>query len=268
MPRPWNPTPLIKTSALLHVAAGGAVVLQPAAWPWALGALVADHLTITAAGLLPRCQWLGQTLTRLPAGAVARGEISLTIDDGPDPEVTPRVLDLLAAHGARASFFCIGHRARQFPEVCREIVARGHSVENHGQQHSRAFALHGPRGMKKEIVEGMETLGAITGVAPRFFRPPAGLRNPFLDPVLARLDLRLAAWSRRGYDTRDGDAESVGNKLLAGLAAGDILLLHDGNAARTAAGQAVILDVLPRLLDRLDRASLRSVTLPEAFDER
>jgi peptidoglycan/xylan/chitin deacetylase (PgdA/CDA1 family) len=267
MPRPWKPSPFLKASSVLHAAAGGALALQPATWPWALGALLLNHAAITACGLLPRCQWLGQTLTRLPDPARARGEIAITIDDGPDPEVTPRVLDLLEAHGAHASFFCIGRRAVEYPELCREIVARGHSVENHGQQHAVTFAFHGMRWMENEIRNGQETLSRIAGKAPRFYRPPAGLRNPFLDPVLARLDLQLAAWTRRAYDTRDGNPESVGKKLIQGLGAGDILLLHDGNAARTASDQAVILETLPRLLDELTRAGLRSVPLPQALDE-
>lgn len=268
MPRPWAPTPFMKASAVLHVAAGGALAIVPASWPWALGALVANHLAITTAGLLPRSQCLGKTITRIPDNAAARGAISITIDDGPDPEVTPRVLDLLDEHGACASFFCIGRRARQHPALCREIVLRGHSVENHGERHSSAFAFYGTHRMEREVREGLETLSNITGVAPRFYRSPAGLRNPFLDPVLARLDLELAAWTRRGYDTRNADANDVVARLLGGLAGGDILLLHDGNAARTASGQAVILDVLPRLLDQLKRASLHSLTLPQAFDER
>jgi peptidoglycan/xylan/chitin deacetylase (PgdA/CDA1 family) len=267
MPRPWKPSPFLKTSALVHAAAGGALLLQPAAWPWVAGALLLNHAAITTAGLLPRCQWLGRTLTRLPAAAAACGEISLTIDDGPDPRVTPAVLDLLDAHGARASFFCIGRRARRFPELCREIVARGHSVENHGQQHRASFSFHGARWMEDEIKAGQESLSDITGVAPRFFRPPAGLRNPFLDPVLARLDLRLAAWSRRAYDTRDGRPDAVSRKLSRGLAAGEILLLHDGNAARTRNGQAVILETLPQLLAAITDARLHSVPLPWACDE-
>jgi peptidoglycan/xylan/chitin deacetylase (PgdA/CDA1 family) len=94
-----------------------------------------------------------------------------------------------------------------------------------------------------------------------FFRAPAGLRNLFLDPVLARLGLQLASWSARGFDTRNGDAESVKNKLLHNLRAGAILLLHDGNAARTPDGIPVILEVLPAVLDYAAAANLRFVTL-------
>jgi hypothetical protein len=92
----------------------------------------------------------------------------------------------------------------------------------------------------------------------------AGLRNPFLDPVLHGLGLRLATWSRRGFDTRESDPDKVLRRLSQGLAAGDILLLHDGNAARTASGQALILAVLPALLDAIRTQGLNPVTLAQA----
>lgn len=97
--RRWKPTPLIAGTAALHAGAAAAVVAQPAAWPWAVGGVVASHLALTAAGLWPRSALLGPNWTRLPAHAGRR--IALTIDDGPDPDVTPRVLDLLDRYDAR-----------------------------------------------------------------------------------------------------------------------------------------------------------------------
>jgi peptidoglycan/xylan/chitin deacetylase (PgdA/CDA1 family) len=174
------------------------------------------------------------------------------------------VLDLLDRYAVKASFFCIAERALRHPGLTREIAARGHAVENHTLRHRHHFALLGPGGLLRELDAASRALAALAGAPPRFFRAPAGLRNPFLDPVLARLDLRLASWTRRGFDTRDGDAGAVAAKLLRGLGGGDILLLHDGNAARTAGGNAVVLDVLPRLLDAAAAAGLRPVTLRSA----
>jgi len=264
MARPWKPSPALKASFVLHAGALLAVVVAPASWPWALALLVANHAVLTVAGLLPRSTLLGPNLTRLPAAAAARREIALTIDDGPDPEVTPQVLDLLDAAGARATFFCIGWRVRENPALCREIVARGHQVENHGDAHAKAFATFGPGRMRADIRAAQATLGEVCGRRPRYFRATAGLRNPFLDPVLASLDLQLAAWTRRPYDTRCSDPDTVLRRLSRQLAAGDILLLHDGNAARTADGQPVILAVLPRLLATLGERKLIPVTLDEA----
>ncbi|OOG54858.1 polysaccharide deacetylase family protein [Polaromonas sp. C04] len=261
----WQPAPLLWASLGLHVTALIAVLARPAVWPWAISALLANHAVLSLAGLLPRCQWLGANWTRLPAAAAARGEIALTIDDGPDPQVTPAVLDLLERHGAKATFFCIGTQAARYPELCRDIVRRGHAIENHSQTHGYGFALQGPRGFLRELQTAQQTLTAITGRPPVFFRAPAGLRNPFLDPVLQRLGLQLASWSRRAYDTRNGNAQAVLRILTRSLHAGDILLLHDRHAALTPQGTPVILAVLPSLLQAVAAAHLKCVTLRAAL---
>jgi peptidoglycan/xylan/chitin deacetylase (PgdA/CDA1 family) len=247
-----------------HVAALLVFALQPALWPWALGAVALNHLLLSCAVLWPRGRVLGPNLTRLPAAAVERREVSLNFDDGPDPDVTPRVLELLDRHQAKASFFCVGERAAAHPEIVREIARRGHSVENHSHRHPNAFAFYGPRGLRREVDAAQSVIARITGRSPGFFRAPAGFRSPFLDPVLAGLGLRYVSWTRRGFDTVDGNAAAVLRRLTRGLAAGDVLLLHDGGRARTAAGEPVILAVLPGLLERLSLAGLKSVPLPVA----
>jgi len=262
----WRPSPLVLASMVLHVLALVALALQPQWWPQLLAMLVADHAVLTISGLLPRADWLGPNLTRLPAAAAARGEIAITIDDGPDPQVTPAVLELLDRHGAKATFFCIGARAARHPDLCREIVRRGHEIENHSQHHRHHFSFMGPARLRRELLQAQQTLSAITGRRPRFFRAPAGLRNPLLDPVLPGLGLRLASWTRRGYDTRTADADLLLRRLTCGLAAGDILLLHDGHGTRTAAGEPVVLTVLDRLLTLLASRQLRAVTLGQAHE--
>ncbi len=261
----WTPSPFLKASFAVHGAAAVGLLAAPEAWPWALGALLANHAVLTTAGLLPRSTLLGPNLTRLPAAAINRREIALTIDDGPDPDVTPQVLDLLDANGAKATFFCIGWRARENPDLCREIVTRGHQVENHGDSHSKAFATFGYGRMKGDVAAGQQTLADITGRTPRFFRATAGLRNPFLDPVLQHLGVSLASWTRRPFDTRCGDPATVLQRLTDDLAPGDILLLHDGHAARTPDGRPVILAVLPDLLATCRRHRLNPVTLDQAM---
>ena len=254
------PSPLMQASALVHAGAVASLV-RPQLWPWALGTVVADHLLLTACGLWPRSTLLGPNWTRLPHGAAARGQIAITIDDGPEPSVTPQVLARLDERGVKATFFCIGERVARYPELAREVVQRGHAIENHSQRHRTFFSLLGPRGIARELSQAQDSIGAVTGSRPIFFRAPAGLRNALLEPVLMSLGLRLASWTRRGFDTVVRDPRTVLAKLTRGLAAGDILLLHDGGAARTPAGIPVILEVLPRLLDACAAASLTSVTL-------
>ncbi len=268
-PRPdavkrWSPAPLLYGSAAVHVGAAAVTLAQPRAWPWTLGAVVANHVGLAAAGLWPRSGLLGPNWTRLPAGADSTSA-AITIDDGPDPDVTPQVLAQLAEYRALATFFCVGERVERHPELSREIVRRGHAIENHSQRHRHNFSLLGPRAMAREISGAQDSILRVTGSRPRFFRAPAGLRNPFLEPVLAGLQLRLASWTRRGFDTVDGDADAVCRRLIGPLRGGDILLLHDGNAARSRNGRAVILEVLPRLLEAFDSRQIRPITLRSAI---
>jgi peptidoglycan/xylan/chitin deacetylase (PgdA/CDA1 family) len=265
-PALWRPNGFLRASAMVHAAALAGVALGPEIWQLALGLVAANQAAILAGGMLPRSRLLGPNWTRLPERAAARGEFALTLDDGPDPEVTPRVLELLARHGSHATFFCIGERAARHPRLVRAIVAAGHRVENHSQRHRHDFALLGPERYAAEIRAAQETLSELAGSAPRFFRAPAGLRNPFLEPALARLGLQLVSWTRRGFDTRSCDVRAVTRRLARGLRAGDILLLHDGHAARTARGTPVVLEVLPRLLEAACAAGLRPATLCTALD--
>jgi peptidoglycan/xylan/chitin deacetylase (PgdA/CDA1 family) len=260
----WRTRPLIPASVVLHATAAGATAWHPSVWPWAVSLVAANHAVLTAVGLWPRSTGLGPNWTRLRPWAGV-GQVAITIDDGPDQEVTPRVLDILQASGARATFFCIGERVLANPGLSREIVARGHRIENHSQHHRHHFSLLGPSGMRLEVERAQETISAVTGERPRFFRAPAGLRNPFLQPVLAELKLQLVSWTRRGFDTVTHDARLVHARLAARLAASDILLLHDGNSARTLAGAPIIVEMLPRLLDTIARAGLVTVTLADAL---
>ncbi|WP_322006937.1 polysaccharide deacetylase family protein [Paraburkholderia tropica] len=272
--RRWAPSPFIAGAAALHAGAAAALIAQPATWPWAVGSVAASHLALTAAGLWPRSALLGPNWTRLPAASAASvtsvpgadRRLALTIDDGPDPEITPLVLDLLDEYGAHATFFCIGERARQHPKWIEAIVARGHAVENHSQRHRHTFSVSGPGALRREIEAAQRTLTDISGTRPRFFRAPAGLRNPFLEPVLCALGLQLASWTRRGFDTRERDPQIVTRRLLTGLAPRDILLLHDANSARDALGQPVVLAVLPQVLRAAAEAHYHWITLRAALD--
>ena len=276
------PRPLMVDASLgVHVCAGAAAWMLPGIELWSLGAVALNHAVLAGAGLVPRSSLLGPNLRRLPgvpgvsslpgalgAGTGALPPVALTFDDGPDPEVTPQVLDQLDAAGARATFFCIAEAARENPALTREILERGHSVQNHSASHRHHFSMLGPRGFAREIGAAQALLADLTGVQPHCFRAPAGLRNPLLDPVLHQLDLHLVSWTRRGFDTIDANAARVLARLTRGLAAQDILLLHDGHARRNASGRPVVLEVLPTLLQRLREAGLATTTLTEAVPRR
>ena len=260
----WTPAPAVRASLWLHAGGLAAVAADSSFWPQACSLLAANHAAL-ACGMHPRSQVLGRNLTRLPPAAARSGLVALTFDDGPDPAVTPRILDLLEAHGAKASFFAIGRQALRQGALARDILRRGHSVENHTYQHPLTFAAWSPGAMLREIDQAQQAIADACGQEPRFFRPPAGLRSPLLDPVLTVAGLSLAAWTRRGYDGVCRHPAAVLRRLDRGLAAGDLLLLHDGRSARASDGQAVVLAVLPALLARLDTLGLRAESLPQAL---
>jgi peptidoglycan/xylan/chitin deacetylase (PgdA/CDA1 family) len=264
--RSWRPGTLIYGSAALHLAAAGMTLFRPQLWPWTLSAVLADHLLVTGAGLWPRSRLLGPNWTRLPQVRTpgSRGSVAITIDDGPDPEVTPGVLAVLEAHHASATFFCVGERVEQQPALARAVVEHHHEIGNHSYRHTHGFALLGPRALARDVTRAQQAIAAATGEWPRFFRAPAGLRNLFLEPVLARSNLQLVSWTRRGFDTVSSDPGAVTARLTGQLRAGDILLLHDGHAARTRAGVPLILEVLPRLLTELAALQFTTITLRAA----
>jgi len=215
-------------------------------WGWPAGvACGAGIATLWCWGtFIPGSALFGPVVTRV------RGErVLLTIDDGPDPADTPRILDLLDAAGVRAVFFVIGERVRAHPGLAREIVTRGHELGNHSQTHpqARMWCL-GPGRTRREIEEAQAVIGEVTGERPRWFRAPVGHRNFFTHPIAAEHGLEVVAWSRRGYDTVGDDLERMLVELLGKARGGDILLLHE----RT----RVAVPLVERLLDELRRRRL------------
>ncbi len=234
-------------------------------WPWVVAALAGNHVVLSLIGLWPRSTLLGPNLQRLPPASIARNEICITLDDGPDPDVTPAVLEILDRYRCKASFFPIGERVASHPDAVREIVRHGHCVENHSFRHSLWFSFYGLGRFRREIEAAQEVISRTAGLAPEFFRAPAGLRNPLLGPVISQLGLNFVSWTRRGFDTVTGDPALVFERLVRDLAAGDILLLHDGSSARMPNGRPVVLEVLPMLLERVVAAGLKPVTLRAAM---
>ncbi len=259
-------SPILKASVALHAAAVPALAIAPHRWPFIVSALFADHCVILAGGLLPRSSLLGPNLRR-SAAAEAAGCVVLTFDDGPDPVVTPAVLDALDGRGARASFFCIGEHAARYRELTAEIARRGHRLENHSYTHSNGFYFHRPATLDREIGRCQEELQRASGRAPSFFRAPAGIRSPLLERALERNNLRLASWTRRGFDTVSRDPAAVASRLTRDLRAGDVILLHDGACQARSGSDPVVLAALPLVLDAIEAAGLRTMPFPNVVDE-
>lgn len=179
--------------------------------------------------------------------STARREVWLTIDDGPDPEDTPRILELLATHHAQATFFVIGQIAARHPGLIRQIAAAGHEVAHHSHTHPLAWFWCASRArVRHELDAGLAALRA-AGIRPTRFRPPAGIKNLWLGTALRARGLTCVGWSARGLERRRGDAEAVTLHATRGLAPGAILLLHEGPQVPRNVRVVAIRHVLERL---------------------
>jgi peptidoglycan/xylan/chitin deacetylase (PgdA/CDA1 family) len=225
-----------------------------AGWFWGLYILLASHLLLLAVTLVPSFQGFGPVLTKYWTTAKTAW---LTIDDGPDPATTPQVLALLTEYGARATFFLIGAKVAQYPELTRMILNAGHSIGNHTQSHPKfSFWRLSPRALAREIDEFEATISSIGVAAPIWFRAPAGFKNPFLHPILAARGLQLVGWSARAFDTQMDDSTRIVERIKRSMVSGAIILFHEGHRP------TVCLKALEQLLQELKAEQFRLI-LPQ-----
>lgn len=237
----------------------------------AFGLPAAAYLLALADGVFrPQSGLLAPTVVRGPR---AGNRVAITFDDGPDPRVTPAILDALRAAGARATFFVIGRAVEAAPALARRIVEEGHELGNHSFAHSRVLNFRGARGMAQEIARGAAALTPFSGLdgVPPLYRPPIGLKNPALARVARRMGLTIVAWSVHGHDTGRRGAPAIAARVLARTRPGDIILLHDGcdRPPRGAApARAATLEALPEILAGLAARGLAPVTVSELLGRR
>lgn len=246
-----------RVSVAMHVALL-AVFLRVGWLTTVLLAVYVVYHAILAWGVLhPRSRLFGPNRSRLPTEDRI---VALTFDDGPHPEVTPKVLDLLRGRGIRATFFLIGKHVERHPEIVRRIAADGHTLGCHSIEHSYLFWALPPRRLLREVLGSKEAIEVAAGRPCRWFRAPAGIKSCLLHPILFRSGLELVSWSirlsgnpRTGRDTSD-------RRRLAKVAPGSILLLHDGHD-RDPEGNPGVVEALPWILSALGGMGYRCVPL-------
>jgi peptidoglycan-N-acetylglucosamine deacetylase len=208
-----------------------------------LAILSATTLLIVYLLFHPRNQWLVANRSRVDG---VRG-VALTFDDGPDPVYTPKLLDLLREKGVKATFFVVGRRADQYPQIVRRAWADGHLVANHTWSHYPLFCFLMPHRLRSEIERCSESIRRSCGFRSRFFRSPVGLRHPLLAPYLEALGLEYVSWSIRTLDTMTANSSVLAQRIVNKATSGDIILLHD----RLPRGTDAMLEALPRVIDEL-----------------
>jgi peptidoglycan/xylan/chitin deacetylase (PgdA/CDA1 family) len=198
--------------------------------------------------LHPRNRWFLDPQTDVQSRD--RPCVALTFDDGPSPEVTVRVLEILRQKNAKATFFVVGRQVEKHPELARRAVAEGHVVANHTYSHPPLFCFLSPRRLREEIERTQEVIHGVAGVRPRHFRSPVGLRHPLLKAALERADLDFVLWRLRTYDTWPTTRDGLHRRILERVRPGAIVLLHDRPGPSTAAMVAALPDVIDGLRDR------------------
>lgn len=213
---------------------------------------------------VPTSQLYGRTICRNPAAGKA---IALTYDDGPNPAWTPKLLDVLERHGAKATFFSIGKWAEREPELLREMVAAGHAIGNHTYTHP-TMPLHSVARIREELQrcrEAVEAAGVeysqIEGRA--LMRPPFGRRRPATLRTLREEGYISVTWSITCWDWRDQATEESISKHAKKAGEGDVILLHDGGQAAPDADRGASVAATERLLERRSAEGYRFPTVPD-----
>ncbi|MFD5080471.1 polysaccharide deacetylase family protein [Streptomyces sp. NPDC058371] len=229
-------------------------------------AAVCALLPALAAHAAPAVSAFGPLRNRLMPGLAAQGRpdhVALTFDDGPDPVSTPFFLRLLAAREVHATFFLLGSAASRSPGLVQEMAAAGHEIALHGWEH-RMLLLRGPRSTYDDLARARDTVAALTGEAPRLFRPPYGVMTTSAHVAARRLGLTPTLWTCWGEDWRAGATPgTVHHTVTADLRGGGTILLHDSDCTSAPGSWLNTLGALPRILDTCRQRSLRVGSLKD-----
>ncbi len=232
---------------------------------------------ITYGAVHPRSQLFGRTICRTNSPR----QLAITFDDGPNPAITPKLLDLLDRFNAKATFFLIGRYVRECPELVRETIARGHTVGNHTETHPNLLWLT-PTQVRVELRLCHDAISSALGSPPKWFRPPFGMRNPWVIPAARELGYRTATWTLIPGDWQEKPVEwlilrmqpitqhaqqSLANgssSSVEGSGTGDILCLHDGAHRQMNGDRSRTLAALEHWLPRWRDLGLEFVTIGDA----
>lgn len=223
--------------------------------------LAAGAAAVTYAGyatMSPKSQLFGRTFLGAPGTRL----LALTYDDGPNESQTPQLLDLLAEHAAKATFFLIGRYAAQRPDLVRRIRTEGHAIGNHTYSHPLLTFISTAR-LRRELDDADQAIADAAGPHDGLFRPPFGGRRPGTFSIVRDRGMTPVMWTITCFDWNARSADPIEQRAVSGIRGGDVILLHDGSHLRMGADRTPTLEATARLLRRYKAEGYRFVTIPE-----
>jgi len=214
--------------------------------------------------MAPTGQWYGHTFTGLARGTK---QLALTYDDGPNDPYTLRLLEVLARHDVRATFFLIGRYVQQYPEIARQIVQSGHVAGNHAFTHP-LLTLKSSAEIRQELSACRSALQDAIGEHSNLFRPPFGGRRPAVLRIARELALEPVMWNVTGYDWNAPPAATIERKVAKQLRGGDVILLHDGGHKQMGADRSQTVLATDHLIARYKSEGYQFVTIPKMLEEK
>jgi peptidoglycan/xylan/chitin deacetylase (PgdA/CDA1 family) len=213
--------------------------------------------------MAPTGQWYGRTFTGLKPGS---RQLALTYDDGPNDPYTFRLLEILAHHNVKATFFLIGRYVKQRPDIARELVQAGHAVGNHTFSHPNLI-FASARQTRMELENCQQAMADAVGEQPRLFRPPFGGRRRSTLKIAGALKLESVMWNVTGWDWKGKPAEYVERRVCQQIRGGDVILLHDGSHAAFGADRSQTVIATDRLISLYKAKGYDFVTVPEMMEK-
>lgn len=233
-----------------------------------LGTLLSAGAAIVAGAagyqsMAPTGQWYGRTFIGLPRGSK---QIALTYDDGPNDPHTLRLLDVLAKHNAKATFFLIGQFVQQRPDIVREVLKAGHIVGNHTFTHPLLIFASG-RETRSQLERCTRAIEDAAGQTPHLFRPPFGGRRPGTLGMARTMGLEPIMWNITGYDWNTPPADRITARVAPQIRGGDVVLLHDGSHLGIGADRSQTVIATDHLIERFHKEGRKFVTIYEMMGE-
>ena len=204
-----------------------------------------------------RSQIFGETIWR---GRTDTSAVALTFDDGPG-ESTPAILDVLKRYQIKATFFVVGSQVERYPELARRIAREGHLIGNHSFSHP-ILLYRSPHKTRRELAASQEIISRVTGITPIVARPPCGVRTPAYFSSARRLGLKTVQWTVTGFDWQNIGASGIATNVMKGLAAGSIILLHDGDH-KLLNSRVETVRALPMIIEAVRSNNMQIVPLEE-----